>query len=89
MAPTTTQHTQRPKLPAATSTATAGARGLHKERRGWVLATLCLAQLMISLDVLIVNIALPSAQRSLGFGIADRQWAVTAYGRMRRIGESA
>jgi len=40
---------------------------------------LCLAQLMISLDVLIVNIALPSAQRALGFGIADRQWAVTAY----------
>jgi MFS family permease len=38
-----------------------------------------LAQLMISLDVLIVNIALPSAQRALGFGIADRQWAVTAY----------
>jgi EmrB/QacA subfamily drug resistance transporter len=34
---------------------------------------------MISLDVLIVNIALPSAQRSLGFGIADRQWVVTAY----------
>jgi EmrB/QacA subfamily drug resistance transporter len=48
-------------------------------RRGWILATVCLAQLMISLDVLIVNIALPSAQRSLGFGIADRQWAVTAY----------
>jgi EmrB/QacA subfamily drug resistance transporter len=34
---------------------------------------------MISLDVLIVNVALPSAQRSLGFGIADRQWVVTAY----------
>jgi EmrB/QacA subfamily drug resistance transporter len=34
---------------------------------------------MISLDVLIVNVALPSAQKSLGFGIADRQWAVTAY----------
>jgi len=51
----------------------------QKRRRGWILATLCLAQLMISLDVLIVNIALPSAQRSLGFGIADRQWAVTAY----------
>jgi len=48
-------------------------------QRGWILATLCLAQLMISLDVLIVNIALPSAQRSLGFGIADRQWVVTAY----------
>ena len=52
---------------------------VRQPRRGWILATLCLAQLMISLDVLIVNIALPSAQRALGFGIADRQWAVTAY----------
>jgi EmrB/QacA subfamily drug resistance transporter len=52
---------------------------LPKPGRGWILATLCLAQLMISLDVLIVNIALPSAQRSLGFGIGDRQWVVTAY----------
>jgi EmrB/QacA subfamily drug resistance transporter len=34
---------------------------------------------MISLDVLIVNIALPSAQHTLGFGNADRQWVVTAY----------
>jgi EmrB/QacA subfamily drug resistance transporter len=34
---------------------------------------------MISLDVLIVNIALPSAQHSLGFGSADRQWVITAY----------
>jgi EmrB/QacA subfamily drug resistance transporter len=52
---------------------------IRQPRRGWILATLCLAQLMISLDVLIVNIALPSAQRSLEFDIADRQWAVTAY----------
>jgi hypothetical protein len=38
---------------------------IRQPRRGWILATLCLAQLMISLDVLIVNIALPSAQRWL------------------------
>jgi MFS family permease len=56
-----------------------GRPAVGEARRGWILATLCLAQLMISLDVLIVNVALPSAQRSLGFGIADRQWAVTAY----------
>jgi EmrB/QacA subfamily drug resistance transporter len=34
---------------------------------------------MVVLDATIVNIALPSAQRVLGFSNADRQWVVTAY----------
>ncbi len=34
---------------------------------------------MVVLDIAIMNIALPSAQRALGFTIADRQWVVTAY----------
>ncbi|MFJ7906209.1 MFS transporter [Kitasatospora sp. NPDC096204] len=34
---------------------------------------------MIVLDVTIVNIALPSAQRELGISDADRQWVITAY----------
>jgi len=38
-----------------------------------------LAQLMVVLDSSIVNIALPSAQKALGFSTADRQWVVTAY----------
>jgi EmrB/QacA subfamily drug resistance transporter len=37
------------------------------------------AQLMVVLDATIVNIALPSAQRALGFSITDRQWVITAY----------
>ncbi len=37
------------------------------------------AQLMVVLDSTIVNIALPSAQRALGFPNSDRQWVVTAY----------
>src|SRR5881392_2965244 len=37
------------------------------------------AQLMVVLDVTVVNIALPSAQRALAFSDADRQWVVTAY----------
>jgi len=48
-------------------------------RRWWVLAVLSLAQLMIVLDATIVNIALPAAQHSLGFGNDNRQWIVTAY----------
>jgi EmrB/QacA subfamily drug resistance transporter len=48
--------------------------------RPWLaLAFICLAQLMIVLDVTIVNIAMPSAQRDLGISDADRQWIITAY----------
>jgi EmrB/QacA subfamily drug resistance transporter len=38
-----------------------------------------LAQLMVVLDLTVMNIALPSAQRALGFTTVDRQWVVTAY----------
>ncbi|MGH3297498.1 MAG: MFS transporter [Trebonia sp.] len=38
-----------------------------------------MAQLMVVLDATIVNIALPSAQRALGFSTTDRQWVITAY----------
>ncbi|MCW2547872.1 MAG: putative drug resistant transporter [Mycobacterium sp.] len=48
-------------------------------RRGAILVVLLLAQLMIVLDATIVNIALPSAQKSLDFSTANRQWIVTAY----------
>ncbi len=34
---------------------------------------------MVVLDATIVNIALPSAQRSLGFSTDSRQWIITAY----------
>ena len=51
----------------------------HQERRWLILAVLGIAQLMVVLDATIVNIALPSAQKALGFSIEDRQWVVTAY----------
>jgi EmrB/QacA subfamily drug resistance transporter len=44
-----------------------------------VLALLGTAQLMVVLDSTIVNIALPSAQKDLGFSTDSRQWIVTAY----------
>src|SRR6202007_3471004 len=47
--------------------------------RGWILAVLGIAQLMVILDSTIVNIALPTAQHDLHFSNADRQWIVTAY----------
>jgi EmrB/QacA subfamily drug resistance transporter len=44
-----------------------------------VLALLGVAQLMVVLDATIVNIALPSAQKALGFSTDSRQWVITAY----------
>ncbi len=49
------------------------------DRRWLVLVVVAIAQLMVVLDSTIVNIALPSAQQSLGFPNGDRQWVVTAY----------
>src|ERR1700716_770928 len=60
------------------------------ERRWLILALIAIAQLMIVLDLTIVNIALPSAQRSLDFSNDDRQWIITAYplafGSLRLLG---
>jgi EmrB/QacA subfamily drug resistance transporter len=51
----------------------------HHDRRWLILAVIGIAQLMVVLDVTIVNIALPSAQRDLGFSDDDRQWVISAY----------
>ena len=60
-------------------------------RRRWLLLwVIGLAQLMVVLDLTVLNIALPSAQRTLGFYTVDRQWVVTAYtlsfGSLLRLG---
>ena len=50
------------------------------EPNRWIiLALVGVAQLMVVLDSTIVNIALPSAQRDLGFSTDNRQWIITAY----------
>src|ERR1700749_2870373 len=56
-----------------------GAQTVAEPNRWAVLALLGTAQLMVVLDATIVNIALPSAQRALGFSTSDREWIVTAY----------
>jgi hypothetical protein len=56
-----------------TSAALEGAAGQSQFSRRWfVLAIVGIAQLMIVLDSTIVNIALPDAQRDLGFANSDR-----------------
>src|SRR6266851_10150271 len=43
------------------------------------LALICAAQFVLQLDFSIVNVALPTIQRELGFAAADLQWVVTGY----------
>ncbi len=49
------------------------------DRKGLILVIACLAQFMVVLDITIVNIALPSVQRGLGFSAENLQWVVNAY----------
>ena len=59
-------------LPGGAATA---ARPAEADRRRWlVLAVVGIAQLMVVLDITVMNIALPTAQRALDFSNADRQW---------------
>src|SRR4051812_28250078 len=53
---------------------------LTDERRRWAsLLVVCLAQLMIVLDVTIVNVALPAIQHDLHFSQANLTWVVNAF----------
>jgi EmrB/QacA subfamily drug resistance transporter len=61
------------------SSATQDHAAAPADRRWMILVVVAIAQLMVVLDATIVNIALPSAQRALGFPNSDRQWVVTAY----------
>ena len=54
--------------------------GTQRERRRWMaLALIVIAQFMVILDVTIVNVALPSIERDLGFAQENLQWVITAY----------
>src|SRR5499425_599014 len=64
---------------SASTVPAAGTDAALDPRRWLILGTVGLAQLMVVLDATIMNIALPTAQRDLGFSIVDRQWVVTAY----------
>ncbi|MCC6224490.1 MAG: MFS transporter [Thermoleophilia bacterium] len=56
------------------------ARILRSERRKWwTLGAVAFSLFMIMLDNTIVNVALPSIQRSLEAGISELEWVVSAY----------
>jgi EmrB/QacA subfamily drug resistance transporter len=48
-------------------------------RKWWTLLVVCVATFMLLLDITIVNVALPSIQRSLDASFQDLQWVVDAY----------
>ncbi|MGW4533024.1 MFS transporter [Nocardia sp. NPDC004340] len=47
---------------------------------GAILALMCGAQFIVTLDIAIVNVALPSIQSDLGLAAGDLQWVVITYG---------
>ena len=48
-------------------------------RRWWALGAMCFALFMIMLDNTVVNVALPSIQRSLHASTSSLEWTVNAY----------
>src|SRR5438552_19153784 len=56
-----------------------GGRTANRQRRGLILLALCLAALIINIDITIVNVALPSLVRELGATTTNLQWVVDAY----------
>ena len=56
-----------------------GERSTVSQRKRLLLVLVCLAQLMVILDVSIVNVALPSIREGLRFSTTGLQWVVNAY----------
>jgi len=54
-------------------------QGSQRHRSGLAIAVIAGAQLMIVLDLTIVNVALPTIQRALGFSPTGLSWIVNAY----------
>src|SRR5438094_1991404 len=50
-----------------------------RHRSNLILALLCAAQFMLILDIAIVNVALPSMQRTLSLSAGNIQWVVSGY----------
>src|SRR5438445_13613062 len=57
----------------------AGSAERPARHKGWILFALCLAALIINVDVTIVNVTLPSLVRQLGATTTSLQWVVDAY----------
>jgi EmrB/QacA subfamily drug resistance transporter len=64
----------------AASTPVTPLQPTSSDRSRWLaLVVLCVGMLMIVLDATVVNVALPSIQRNLGFSQSNLAWVVNAY----------
>ncbi|MHB1504451.1 MAG: MFS transporter [Acidimicrobiales bacterium] len=77
MNPPTATNTGELSGTPASGTPASGTPGGH--RLGLALVVIAAAQLMVMLDLTIVNIALPSMQRELGFSSTNLAWVINAY----------
>jgi EmrB/QacA subfamily drug resistance transporter len=59
--------------------AATASRARARRSPGVLLVLVCMAQLMVILDVSIVNVALPSIKHGLSFSTTGLQWVVNAY----------
>ena len=57
----------------------AGVIELSEKRKWFALALLCASQFVVVLDIAVVNVALPSIQKDLGFSQENLQWVISAY----------
>jgi EmrB/QacA subfamily drug resistance transporter len=65
---------------AVAASAAPGPGAAEPNPRRWIaLTVIAIAQLMVVLDITVVNIALPQAQKALQISDANRQWVLTAY----------
>src|SRR4051794_28151676 len=51
----------------------------EENRRWWTLAAMCFALFMVMLDNTVVNVALPSIQRSFDASLSALEWTINAY----------
>jgi EmrB/QacA subfamily drug resistance transporter len=49
------------------------------ERKWWTLLAVCMGIFMLLMDITVVNVALPTLQRSLHASFSDLQWVVDSY----------
>jgi EmrB/QacA subfamily drug resistance transporter len=64
---------------SASSAQASGASGRSPSRRWWALAGVSLATFMTYLDNNIVNVAIPTIQRSLHLSVSGLEWVVSSY----------
>jgi EmrB/QacA subfamily drug resistance transporter len=66
-------------MPQESSMNTLAAATARPVRPNVVLATCCLSLFMVTMDVTIVNVALPSIRRDLGASVSGLQWSIDGY----------